>query len=319
MSFSDNLKKTVRIIRLSRSIAISGHINPDGDSLGSLLSLGLSLEKVGKKVYMICQDAVPKHYLLLPGVKKLKQSINQKVDLAIAVDCGSEKLLGTAAEIFKNAKNTLSIDHHEFRKNFTEYSLIDHKVSATSEIIYQLIKKMRIKIDRSIATNLLTSLIVETNSFRLPSTNSRTFLICAELLQTGINFYNISQMTYWSKTRPILKLFNVFYSKIRFEENDKIVWAYLSQKDFQKTSTEMVDADFLIEEVHSLSSPALALLFSEQKDGKIRVGMRSKGKINIARLAEQYGGGGHSDMAGCVVAHKKNIIKEIIKKAKKLL
>ncbi|MBN1521240.1 MAG: hypothetical protein JW928_01805, partial [Candidatus Aureabacteria bacterium] len=163
------------------------------------------------------------------------------------------------------------------------------------------------------------ALIVETNSFRLPSTNSQAFLICAELLQTGIDFYHISQMTYWSKTKPILKLLNVFYSKIRFSKNDRIAWAHITQSDFKKTSTEMEDADFLIEELRSLARTQIALLFRGQKDGTIRVGLRSKGKINIASLAEEYQGGGHSDMAGCLVANRKGIIREIVRKAEKLL
>ncbi|MBN1521605.1 MAG: DHH family phosphoesterase, partial [Candidatus Aureabacteria bacterium] len=185
MSLIGSFKRTITIIRASRTIAISGHINPDGDSLGSLLSLGLALQKTGKTVFMISQDQVPKHYLLLPGVKKLKKTCSKQVDLAIAIDCGSEKLLGSSVNIFRKAGATLSIDHHEFRKDFTRYRLIDYRASSTSEIVYQLIKKMRIPLDKNIATNLLTALIVETNSFRLPSTNSQAFLICAELLQTG--------------------------------------------------------------------------------------------------------------------------------------
>jgi phosphoesterase RecJ-like protein len=314
-----SLPQVVRLLRRAGTIAVAGHVNPDGDSLGSLLALGLALKKAGKKVVLICQDRVPRNYRRLPGAKLLRRPNGRRVDLAVAVDCGSVRLLGSAGETFRRAGGTLSIDHHQFRQDFARFRFIDTRAAATGELVYRIIRALNVSLDRSISTNILTSLIVETNAFRLPSTRSGTFAICAELVAAGVDYYQVSQMTYWSRTKPVLKLFNAFYSKLRFSCRDRIAWAWITRDDFRRTGTVMEAADPLIEELRSLERTRIAILFRDRHDHSVRVGFRSKGKINVAALAEEYGGGGHYDMAGCVVPRKRSVLKEIISKAEKLL
>jgi bifunctional oligoribonuclease and PAP phosphatase NrnA len=311
-------KKTIQTLLKADTIAITGHINPDGDSIGALLSLGLAMKKIGKTVYFISQDRIPRRYHSLPGIKYLRKTVDKAVDLAVSVDCGNIRLLGPAVKIFQRAKNTLSIDHHKFRQEYANENLNDTEAASVGEMVYRVVTMMRIPLDKEIATNILTSLIVETNSFRLPTTSTKVFQICAWLLETGVDYYHISQVTYWSKTKAILKLYNLFYSKIQFV-NSKLVWVHLTKADFRKTNTDMEDADPLIEELRSLENTQLAILFREESRKWLRVGLRSKGNINIASLAEEYEGGGHFDSAGCLVPNRKGIIGEIVKKAKLLL
>ena len=130
-----NFKKIRKAILAARSIAISGHVNPDGDSIGSLLALGLGLRGLGKKVYMLCHSEIPLNYRSLPGAGQIVKITNKRVDLAVAVDCSIIDLLGKNISVFKKAKSILEIDHHEFRRSFGDVQLVDHKASSVGELI----------------------------------------------------------------------------------------------------------------------------------------------------------------------------------------
>jgi len=196
-------KKIRQAMLKARTIAISGHVNPDGDSIGSLLALGLGLGSLGKKVYMLCQDKIPLNYRSLPGADRIIKTIDKHLDLAIAVDCSVIDLLDKNIPVFKKAKSILEIDHHEFRRLFGDMQIVDPKAFAVGELIYLLLKKMNIKITRSIAENLLTSLIVETNLFKLPNTTSTIFRVCTELLKTGVSFSQVADKANPERCRAI--------------------------------------------------------------------------------------------------------------------
>src|SRR3989338_4924307 len=184
----EHLELAIRKIIEAKDIVISGHVNPDGDSIGSLLALGLGIEKLGKRVYMISRDGVPKRYTSLPGAGRIIKDTKVKADLAIAVDCSSREILGDAFRIFKRASETLSIDHHEFRRPFCAIDVVDEKAAAVGELIYLLLERLGVRATGDIAQNLLTSIIVETNSFRLPGVSTATFGLCAELMKKDVDF-----------------------------------------------------------------------------------------------------------------------------------
>ncbi|HCJ66554.1 MAG TPA: hypothetical protein DHV62_04325, partial [Elusimicrobia bacterium] len=185
----------------AKKIAICGHVNPDGDSIGSLLSLGLGIEKLGKCVYMLSQDALPQKYMFLPGASRLIKKINNPFDLAITVDCSNKEMVGKTFQILKKARNILEIDHHEFRRPFGQIRLIDHRAAAVGEMVYLFLKELKVRVTKEIAENILTSIIVETNLFRLPGVRPLTFQTCAELIKTGVNFSKLAERIYWSKTK----------------------------------------------------------------------------------------------------------------------
>ena len=168
-----NFKKFKEAVSIAKDIAIFCHINPDGDTIGSLLSLGLGLESLGKKIYFVSQDGVPRIYRILPRASRVQKKLKKKVDLAIAVDCGAKSLLGRSYLAFKSAKDTVEIDHHGSRESFARISLIDKNAAAVGEIIFKLLKDLNISFDKNIAQNILTSIIVETNSFRLEDCNHK--------------------------------------------------------------------------------------------------------------------------------------------------
>jgi len=319
------IKQTSRIegvcksILRAKSIAISGHANPDGDSIGSLLALGLALESIGKEVYMLCHDEIPPHYRSLPGVNRIVRTTDVQVDLAIAVDCSTIDVLGKNVPVFKNAKSILEIDHHKYRKPFGDIQFIDHEASAVGEMIYLILRKLNVKMTRPIAENLLTSIIVETNLFRLANVRRYTFKVCEELLATGLNFFQLTGRVYGPKTRKTMMLLAICMMRAKFLRGGRFIWSILTAADLKKVGAKDYDADAIADEMCSLKGVDIALLFREKKKSMLRVSMRSRNGIDIGELAQRYKGGGHFDIAGCYIPNRKQNIRKLISDAEKIL
>lgn len=303
----------------SEQVAVAGHINPDGDCIGSLLSLGLGLASIGKSLALVLQDGVPFNYKKLPGAGKIRKRIDKVPDMAIVVDCGSKEMVGRPFKLMEKAKYILEIDHHEHREPFGNLSLVDTKAAAVGEIVYYLLKSLKVKITAGIAQSILTSIIVETNSFRLPVLRPNTFSVCAALLKTGVDFSRLSQLVYWSKTREMVVLSGLCMSKLKLIKNGQIAWSIVSGKDFSLAGAKPEDLDSAPNDILSINTVKIAILFREEKRGQLRVSLRSKNRLNVASLARKRGGGGHFDSAGCYIPNKKSKIEKLLKEAQNLL
>lgn len=303
----------------AKNIVIAGHVNPDGDSIGSLLSLGLGIEKLGKRVYMVSPDGVPAKYRFLPGADRILKTAQKAADLAIAVDCSNKEILGKAYSIFKKAKDILEIDHHEFKRPFGNLFLIDYKASAVGELVYLLLEELKVSIDKDIALNLLTSIIVETNSFRLPNVRPLTFKICGELIDKDVDFYKLVDMVFWSRTRESAVLTGICLARCKFIEDGKLAWSIIKENDFRLVKGKDEDVDAVADEIRAIQGVEIVVLFREKSKNILRVSLRSKGKINIAAVAEYYRGGGHFDIAGCTIPNNSKSIRGLIAMSRSLL
>ncbi|MBU0651144.1 bifunctional oligoribonuclease/PAP phosphatase NrnA [bacterium] len=308
-----NFLDAKKIISKSNSILIACHINPDGDTIGSMLALGLALEQLNKKVYMISADGVPKRYVKLPGADKVKEIFsNDDIDLAIAVDCGTKHILGNSFNYFEKAKAILEIDHHEIREDFGDFQLIDINAGATGEIIYFLLKELNVNVTKDIAEAILTSIIVETNSFRLPSVSSSIFQICADLTKLGVEFNELTEMVYWCETREKAVLSGLAISRCKFLKDGELVWSIIKRSDLKKVKGLDEDVDAVADDMRAIQGVKIVAFFREKKGGFLRVSLRSKGGINVAKIAGMYGGGGHCDVAGCSIPNKRGAIKKML-------
>jgi bifunctional oligoribonuclease and PAP phosphatase NrnA len=309
---STNIKTIRRAILKAQTIAISGHVNPDGDSIGSILALGFAFESIGKKVYVLCQDELPQNYRFLPGAERIVKRIKKRVDLAIAVDCSIMELLGKNTEVFKKSKSIFEIDHHEFRKSFGNLQLIDHKAAAVGELVYAFLKKMKIEISKDIAENILTSIIVETNLFKLANVRPFTFEVCRSLLKTGVDYYRLVDKVYGPKTKEAMMLFAICLLKAKFLKEGKIVWSILTNADLVKVGAKDYDADAIANEMNSIKGVEVTVLFREKNKKILRASLRSKGDINVGKIAQECSGGGHFDIAGCYINSNKKAMKQLL-------
>lgn len=315
----EGFEEARRAILRSKSIAISGHVNPDGDSLGSLLALGLGLESLGKRVYLPGNDAVPAAYRSLPGAHRIVKARKKRVDLAIAVDCSVKEVLGKNTKIFDNARSTIVIDHHEFGQPFGAIRLIDRKAAAVGELAYVLLKDLDVEITRDIAENLLTSIIIETNLFTLSNIGAFTFRVCADLVETGVDFSVLVDKMYRSITKEAAILSGICLSRCKFLKKGQIVWSVIRRRDFARVKGKDCDIDAVANEMRSIKGAKIAVLFREKNKKALRVSLRSKGGVDIARIAEEYNGGGHFDIAGCYIPNDRKSMRGLLSLTEELI
>ncbi len=298
---SESIKKTVRLVRKADKVLIVSHVNPDGDTIGCLLALGLALISYGKKVILLSQDGIPSRFQFLPGSELILTETRETADLAIAVDCGSEKQLGTAAKAFFRAKMTLQIDHHDFGSAFGKLQVVEEAAAAVGEIVFELIKALKVEMTPAIATCLLTSIIVDTGSFRFSNIRPKTFDICSALIKKGVDLRYLIEESYWKKSRSTARLSGHCVAGTQFSFDGKIAWSTVTQKDFKRFGAQLSDVDSVADDLRSIEGVKIAAIFRQTPRGSFRVSLRSSDGINVAQVAKQYGGGGHHNSAGCAI------------------
>ncbi len=318
-SFQIRLKQTAELIRKSRTIILACHMNPDGDSIGSLLALGQGLRRLRKSVTLLCPDPVPQRYLSLPGARSIRQTYDGKADLAISVDCGSIVQLSQLEHAFEKSDRIVEIDHHLYRTRFGDIQLVDHRVCSVGEIIYRLLQVLGIKLDKRIGECLMISTLVETSSFSRQDIKTATFDFCSCLMQLGIDFQKVSERYYWRRKLASVRLSGLCFTRIVSRANQQLVWSIITQEDFKRFKGDQPDVDSVADEMLMIENVQVVILFRELEDNRLRVSLRSKGKINIGYLASLYGGGGHRDVAGCRIHNNEKMIEKFIGQACQLI
>ena len=313
--FEKNILIAAKALTRAKKVAIAAHINPDGDTLGCLLALGLALMQKDKKVTMLCQDVMPTRYQFLPGSELVVGHSLGKADVSVAVDCGSPAQLGRIAKAFFRSPNTIQIDHHDFGDAFGKIQVLDPEASAVGEIVYDLLCALKTDITPAIATCLLTSIIVDTGAFRFTNIRPRTFEICAKLTKKGVDVQHLIEQAYWVKSRSMALLSGHAVSQAKFSKYGSLVWAVVSQQDIRRYGAGLSDADSVADDLRSIEGVKVAAVFRQTEKGNLRVSLRSTKGIHVAVVAKRFGGGGHANSAGCSIrrvgAQKKELLKAL--------
>jgi phosphoesterase RecJ-like protein len=286
---------------------VVSHAHPDGDAIGSLMAMGLSLEALNKKITLYCESPIPAVYRFLPAVHRVVNKIgNLNYDMAVILDCGDLSRVGEAASFVEQIPVIVNIDHHITNTRFGHLQLIDTSACATAEIVYRLIKRMGLPFSRPIATSIYTGILADTGSFRFSNTNKAAFAICQEMVELGVDPYNIAQHVYGTYSLSRIKLLNLALDSIELSKNGKLSIMTLTQKMFDETHTQPEDVDGLINYAQRIEDVEVAALIQEHHNGKensrttnrFHVSLRSDGTFDVAAIASLFGGGGHASAAG---------------------
>ena len=284
--------------------AVLGHVRPDGDALGSLLALGLSLKQLGKDVRIWNEEGMLEKYSFLPNANLLTKppAEPEDVDVAIALDTAIQNRLGNSLPAVRSAKVWINIDHHPSNPGYGDLVYIDPKSPATGQILFELIKSEKLPIDAAIAENLYVAISTDTGSFQYPNTTARTLEIAAELVRAGVDVGRVSQLTYENYPRRRVELLRDLLGTMRFDANDRVASFSLSLATAKKLGVLPEDNEGLIDHLRAIRGVIVAVFFEELADGKVRVSMRSKNeKVNVCAICEKFGGGGHVLAAGARV------------------
>lgn len=311
----------IELIKSRKSILIASHESPDEDALGSTLSLGLGLENLGKDVYMYNESGVPDYLKFLPGSDRIASSLEAAPhpELVIVLDCTDA---GRVGKNFKNYINNLNpeeivfIDHHFTNRTNHKFSIVDRNASSTGFLIYNFLKNdLKIDINPDMAKNLYSTIVGDTGSFSYSNTNPDTFRVAAELLELGVDPYEISSGLYENEPLKKIKLIGKVLNTLEVFADGSIATVEVTQEMLEHTSTDKEHTEGIINIPRSIKGVQVAVLIREDRPGFWKISLRSKSdEVNVALIAEKFNGGGHKGAAGCNITGSAETVKGVLVK-----
>ena len=317
------MEKIIQHIKGGQHILIASHAEPDGDSVGSLVALGLALAKLHKKITMYNSSPIPAVYRFLPGAGRIVRQIKKAdtYDLAIVLDCGDLVRVGEASAEVGRITLLINIDHHVSNTGFGHIQLIDTTACATAEIVYRLINALEIPFDQAIATSIYTGILTDTGSFRFSNTNRAAFAISKAMTDAGVEPHSVAQRVFGTYSLGRIKLLNMALNSIEISDNGKLSMMTVTRSMLNTTGTNTEDLDGMINYARRIEDVKVAALIHEIKNGagkfanmnRYHVSLRSESSVDVAKIASKFGGGGHTSAAGfqiesTIVALKTKII-----------
>ena len=293
------------IIKSSKNILIISHVNPDGDTLGSMCGLYSAIyENFKKKCDMLAISKLPDVYSYLPNfgqvisIEHIDKS--REYDLVINVDVAAIDRICDAQIIFEKAKHTVNIDHHKTNKSYGEYNFINSDASSTGEVLFDIFENLNWKINLDCANCLYTAILTDTGSFRFDNTKPKTFECASKLVNIGVNPSEIYKKVYESDSKTLVLFQAYCISKAKFLIDDKIAYTVVYRKDMEKFSANEECMEGLTEKLRAIVSTKVAFVAKEMKSGGTKISMRSK-SLDVAKICEIFGGGGHKFASGCTI------------------
>ena len=305
-----DFQKAVELINESENILITTHTRPDGDACGSIAALAETLESIGKDIEILFLSPVPQWYRFLfeKNIKIIGENIKTEQlttgefaepDVIIIIDTNSKSQLPGFTDYLKeNDKPVLVFDHHLTSDNLGSVEIVDTTAAAAGLIILDLLKFAGWKVTKKIATALFVAVSTDTGWFQFNNTDSRALRACAELIEAGVDSTQIYHDLYQNFSQARFKLMLVMLNTLEFHFDGRYATQHLSLDDFKHTGAQFSDTENLIDECRRLNSVEAAAFFVELADGRIKCSLRSRGAIDVRKIAQKFGGGGHKMASG---------------------
>lgn len=290
------LHEVLKQIEKRSRFILTSHARPDGDAVGSALACAQILRLMGKNAEVVLHDGVPRIYQPLPFADRVCQAeeINGEYEAAIILECDSiqrTRLSGLENQFL------ISIDHHLSGRPFAHVNWIDPSAVATAEMVYRLAREAAVKISPEIATCLYTAVLTDTGSFMFEGTNEHTFALARELVMAGADPAHCARNIYFGHSTAKMRLLGAALSNLHRE--GPLAWIWITQEQMDRFGAKEEDCEGLVNYALSIQDVEVAAFFRELPDKRYRISLRSKGQLNVASVAERFGGGGHQCASGC--------------------
>lgn len=299
------MEELVKKINESSIIGITYHTSPDGDAVGSALALMQGLRKYGKMAYILSKDDISENLGFLPGSSEIDSDIyepKEETDLVIVLDCGNVERI--AANLIYYNGSVMNIDHHISNSKYGNINYVDSTASATAEIVYLLLQEMNIIVNKDMATCLYTSLVTDTGSFRHSNVTKRTHDIAGELITLGVNNSWIHSELFENKPVESLIIFGEVLRNIKLYFGTKVTVLELTKGACDAIDLSIEDAPDMVNFGLQVKNVEVAVLLKEATNG-VKASLRSKNSFDVRKVAEVFGGGGHSKAAGILFKDKR--------------
>ena len=294
------LSQVVELIEAKGKFAITSHRRPDGDSLGSSLGLYWLLRALNKDVEVIMRDPAPNAYQQLPGAANVRvtPAVDDSYDAVFVIECSDVTRPGLD-DLEKQF--VVNIDHHATTALFGKINWLDSTASAVGEMIYNLCKATGVRVTKEIAECVYTALITDTGSFHFSNTTERTFKVASELLRTGVKPAKAAEAVFASYPWSRIQLMGAVLSTARRDSTGRVALLRHSLEMQAAAHSSDEDADGFVNYPLTVGEVEAVAMLRESEPGVYRTSLRSKGEVNVAKVAEKFGGGGHRNAAGCTL------------------
>ena len=321
-----SLRKVVEYVKKHKNFLITSHTNPEGDALGSELAFYNMLKKLGKNATVINEDSLPYGYDFLPNKNKIikfKNNLkNIEFDCFVVLDCSDLSRTGEVYRLNSRQKPILNIDHHISNKKFGNINWVEPHASSCSEMIYKLYKALHLPLDRDAAIPLYTGILTDTGSFRYSNATSFTHRAVSELLKFNLDVPQIYKSIYENIPFEDMKLLARILPGIRHEAKGRIIWFQIKHNMLKDRNLSFDLSEHILSFGRAIKDVQAVVLFKENLGVKneIRVNFRSQGKVDVNKIAQFFGGGGHKTASGATVkGNIDNVRRRVLAKIKENL
>lgn len=303
MSYEQQLNEAAAFIANGDQFLVVSHINPDGDAISSTLAVGLMLKRLGKSFYMINEGPSPGKFDYLSGNREIRDysrgTEHPSFHHVISVDCADYDRIGKVSKLFAEPQSLLNIDHHPTNDGFGSAVLIKPDAAATVEILYDLANRLGLSWDKELASCIYTGLLTDTGGFRYSSTTPDVMRIASEMLGYGVRGSELAEHLLERMTFAQVALLCKALGGLSFTPDRRIAWVSVSADDIAATGATNEDTEGLVNYPRNIEGVEVGMLLKETAPGKIKASLRSAGAVNVAEVAQIFGGGGHIRAAGC--------------------
>lgn len=303
-----------RILQQANTVAIGGHIRPDGDCIGSCTGLYLYIKKVYPKIKVdLFLEPIQECFSMLDVVKEVKNEVStdKEYDLFIALDCAAKNRLGFSEVLFDKAKTTFCIDHHISNSGFGDDNYIVPEASSTAELIYRLIHKESMTLE--IAESLYLGIVHDTGVFQYSCTAPETMEAAADLMRKGVRASELIDRTYYEKTYAQNRILGkaLLYSSLLLD--GKCIASYVTQKVMEEYNVKPSDMEGIVSQLRNTQGVEVAIFLYETAPSEYKISLRASGHVDVSKVAQCFGGGGHVKAAGANEKGKpQDIINELV-------
>jgi phosphoesterase RecJ-like protein len=314
MKKMNDIDKICNVFRKYNSFALFTHVNADGDAIGSLLGLGNSLKLAGKKVLLNVPEPVPLKFNFLKDYELINKNLEflDQMEVGVLLDAAGTSRIEDLEKNLKLFRITINIDHHVSNGRFAIYNFVNASAPSTTVLIFELLERCKFPINEDISNSLFTGLLTDTGSFHYANTGKLAFDTASKLVDYGAKPSFVANMIFERETPGHLKTLGT--SLLRLMVENGIAYSFITLKDLEKFDAIEEDTERIIDVLRRVKDSKIVLLFKETKKGEVRVSLRGKNGMNVRKIAEHFGGGGHAGAAGCTLESSiEDGIKQLLK------
>ena len=317
-----SVRTVKQAIKKFNKFLITSHINPEGDAIGSQIAIASLLKKLGKEAVILDDSPVPNLLQFMAGTENVSKEMPHDFNYQAVIILDSPDLtrIGRVNDYLKKDSAIINIDHHISNINFGKFNWVEPELSSTGEMIYDLFKAFKMKINLDEAIVLYAAIMTDTGSFRYSNTSSKTHRIAAELIDIGVLPYEMHTKIYETSSVQDTNLLGEALQTMKLTEDGKIAWLWVTKEMLKKTKASLEGTEGIINFARSIDGVEIAILFRETgTEDRVKVSFRSKGKVDVNKLAAAFNGGGHPSASGCTVLGKmEDVEKKVLDRTKEM-